>query len=308
VRLSAARVSDARLSDVWHGSVARRVVVRLVAVAVLAIVAWTAPWLAAAVITLPLALFLPGDAVTDALFAGDVPLDGALRVASSVAASVVTYPLVALAAYSVGLRLTAASVRVGVVMVVVVASAVLVLRTRSDRDVPPDDPPDPPEQPGQEPGREPGREPGKLRRGTVEAIVLPVITLILAAIILPIALHALPRRPDEPFVSMGLAGEWALVKGPVPVDGPVRIELVVHNATTEPGHWIVKASPASEPDFAPVPVDVGPGAEVTIVVEGDVLAAPCLRRLSIALVGVDSSLVPDPLLLSLGATDAPMCT
>jgi len=284
VRLSAARVSDARLSDVWHGSVARRVVVRLVAVAVLAIVAWTAPWLAAAVITLPLALFLPGDAVTDALFAGDVPLDGALRVASSVAASVVTYPLVALAAYSVGLRLTA------------------------DRDVPPDDPPDPPEQPGQEPGREPGREPGKLRRGTVEAIVLPVITLILAAIILPIALHALPRRPDEPFVSMGLAGEWALVKGPVPVDGPVRIELVVHNATTEPGHWIVKASPASEPDFAPVPVDVGPGAEVTIVVEGDVLAAPCLRRLSIALVGVDPSLVPDPLLLSLGATDAPMCT
>jgi len=253
-----------------------------------------------AVVTLPLALLVPGYAVVLALFGRRLPLDAAPLAALTALLSMAFYPLLALVLYAAGWPLATGSVLAGTDAAILLFTAVAAARMATLH------PPlrqaalRPPlvntEMEDEESGsasRRP-RGPARLALGGLGVAAM----LILLGAVTVGTTRVLPASPAAPSTAFYLAGRWSRLSSVVSLAPGHRLAVVVGIANNTGRRQVYRLSPLLDgARWRAVMVTLPAGATWTGTVAGPVPAGGCLRRLSLTLHSGDSRVALRPLVL-----------
>lgn len=227
------------------------------AVVLSAVTAAPVGW-ARALVSLPLALVLPGYAIAAALLPARRG-DGAITLALAAVASVAFYALGSLALYGLGLRVAAWPVVVSVDIVVVAAAAVLVRR---------------------------GTRPPSLDLVAARSVLAVAAGLAVAGLVAFGASRVFAPSSPTPagFSSLAFTGAWAHAVTPplLPADRRLRFSVTVRNRTPGARRYVVVASLEGAP-WQTRSLMLASGGMRVVEFDGVVAARPCSRRLYVAL-------------------------
>jgi uncharacterized membrane protein len=227
-----------------------------------------------AMITLPLALWVPGYAEMMAVFGHRPRPDALPTLAFTVLLSMATYPLVALALYATGIPIRTGSVILSTDGIVALLVAMTVLRTRRER-----------------------------RITTVSVVPFVTMTVLcspwnrarggvlftaLVAIAIAALVGALPLWPapmDQPYTQFYLVGSWAHLSTIVSARSHQKlvVGLGISNQTHRRQSYQIIPRLDGGPGWPGRTVTVPDGRRWTGSLEGGVPTDGCVHRLSIAL-------------------------
>src|SRR5205085_2229334 len=227
-----------------------------------------------AMVTLPLALLVPGYAVMMAVFGHRPHRDAPLTLAFTVLLSMATYPLMALALYAASIPIRTGSVMLSTDGLVALVVAMAVLRTRRER-------------------RPAGvsvvpfvttaglRLPWNGARGGVLFAALVAIAIAGLAAAPPLW----PAPTDQPYTQFYLAGSWAHLSTIVRARSHQKlvVDVGITNQTDRRQRYQIVPRLDGGPGWPGRTVTVPAGRSWTGSMSGYVLADGCVHRLSIAL-------------------------
>lgn len=253
VEPAAAEAVAPGLLDRWSDPV-----LLLISGGVLAVLALL-PWAAKSVVTLPLALLLPGHALLAALDRPDRALGTGGRIAARVVLSLAAVSLTVLAVGSVA-GVSRASVVAGTWMFVSVAAL-----ASWNRDVPTR-----------------AETPGP--HWTQSGVVL-AMTALVALVVVVGALVLLPDPLDRPFSRLSVAGTTKASGSPIRVDSgtTASIRVQVENGTNRSRSYRVIPAIDGGALWKAPRVQLDPGERWTGTIKGKIPKDACLSRLTVAL-------------------------
>ncbi len=245
-------------------------------------------------IALPAALFVPGHILVTTLFGplrAPVGLTGVgLRVILSMAA----YPLLALGIFIVDRLYTRTAVLIAVLAFAVIAALVGMAREYAA-------------------GGPVTGPPIELDRAWMAQARLPIVSLVLAFLVVAVGVEVAPRRPPVEFVQFHLSGRWALVDSAVPVERGfepvVETEIVNRSRSTRRFEVAAYVDGVEDPSdrWVPVRVELLPGEELVVPVTGPLDSLACRTEVEIALRDLDGFDEHDPLTVFFRAADRTDC-
>lgn len=226
-------------------------------------------------ITTPLAFWLPGHALVTAVFGRRLEFGGVRRVCLELLLTLATYPILALAVFSLAVPMSHETVAVSTWLFVAGCAAVAEVRQRrgARRDG--------------AAGRSAAAPP---RTPAVDVRQLLVPGLAIAAMLLIAwgSLLVLPRAEPVPFSSVALAGPWSLVQGAVPYDAGVdpSIEVAITNQTTSDEDYaitaVVRAADGTTTSWLTTSASLAAGETRTLTVAGPLPAGQCRAQVAVA--------------------------
>ena len=222
-------------------------------------------------LTLPLALALPGHALVCAIFGRHLEFGGVRRVALSIAITLTTYPLIALTALVLEMRMTKFVVVAGTDILVGGCAAVVAHRASKRRR-------------GQaEP--EPVSDHYADASIRVRELLIPGAAMIAAVLVVLASVVVLPRRLPDEYSSIALDGTWSLVSHAVPVDPQqsIEVQFQVANKTRETHDYTVTGQVVDGPSWSTATKRLQPGEVWQDTVSGQTKAGSCRSRLNIEL-------------------------
>jgi len=210
-------------------------------------------------VVLPLALFLPGYALSLAIF-GNLR-DWAATAGISCFLSIAVYAFDGLLLHALSYRLTTHSIVVTVDAVVIACVATNIATTRH--------------------ASLQLRPKAVVTRATYVTAFLAVAALAASAAV--VTQRALPKPASAPFTEFAFAGRWSHVTTVIsPTSSRLRVALTLHNQTGQKQLYRIAPVLAGRP-WASRRVGLEAGERWTGLIEGPVLARPCLQRLRVAL-------------------------
>jgi uncharacterized membrane protein len=216
----------------------------------------------------PAVLLLPGHALVCATFGHRLEFGGVRRLSLAAVLTLATYPILALAVFSLGLRMTNVTVAASTWALVAGCAGVVVVRSRRVlAGTVTDDAP---------PGSRAAIDPRQL--------VVPVTAMVLALLIAWAGVQFLPRREPAPFSVAAFAGPWALVDEAVGYEGGQgpSVDLSVTNRTQETLRYTVEprviADDGSVTDWPGTVVELDAGGSRDLSVTGPVPGGQCRAR------------------------------
>lgn len=229
-----------------------------------------------ALIELPLALLAPGYAVVVATFGPRKRLDVVPTLALSAVLSMALYPLLSLFMYGLGIRVSEASILLGVDVLILLMVAAALVRTRLDLPV--------------VGATRPSLQfdalirAGSLWNGTRGGVRF-LITVAIAVALLAVTMHMLPTPIPVPYTQLNLAGRWAHTDSIVYADPhqPQHIAFSVTNHTNQAQTYRIVPLFDTKTIWPGHVVSLAVGRSWTGTVSGYVPAAGCIHRLSINL-------------------------
>lgn len=238
-------------------------------------------------ITTPLAFWLPGHALLTAVFGRRLELGGVRRICLELLLTLATYPILALAVFSLAVPMSHETVAVSTWLFVTGCAVVAEVRQRraASRHAPA--------------GRTEAAPP---RTPAVDVRQLLVPGLAMAAMLLIAwgSVHVLPRAEPVPYSSVALAGPWSLVQGAVPYDAGIdpSIEVAVTDQTGGEVDYtvtaVVRAADGTTTSWPVVDARLAAGETRTVTVTGPLPAGQCRAQVAVA-VTPSTGPAPDPL-------------
>ncbi len=242
-------------------------------------------------VLIPAALLIPGHAMVCAIFGSALPFGGFRKVSLMIVLSLTSYPVSAIAAISVGIRLTRVSVVVTMLLLVLVCAAIVDFRNRRSGDV----------ALGMPNGDRNVATNGAAPEVPVQwtSLLVPGAAMVLAALIIAVSPVVLPRASPQEFTTFSLSNRWSLVAGSVPIpegsEPTVQVQLV--NSSTQEQTYRLEPSVQNGDAWEPTVITLAAGERWNGSVTGPVPASVCRARLEIDLVQEGSAVDFDPLVL-----------
>ena len=232
----------------------------------------------------PLVMWLPGQALICAVFGPRLEFGGVRRVCLALLLTLATYPILALAVFSLSVPMSHVTVALSTWVFVVACAGVVGLRRRRDlrHGLPPDE--------------------GESRSAGIEVrqLILPGLAIAAALLIVWASLHLLPRKDPTPYSAAAFSGPWALVSGAVAYDSGAdpTVDLAVINATFADDTYVVSgrviAADGSITFWTPAIVEVAAGTTTDLAVSGPLPPGECRAKLELAVTPADGDAL-DPL-------------
>ena len=226
-------------------------------------------------ITTPLAFWLPGHALVTAVFGRRLEFGGVRRICLELLLTLATYPILALAVFSLAIPMSHETVAVSTWLFVAGCAAVAEVRQRR----------------GARRRGAAGRAaaaPPRTPAVDVRQLVVPGLAMGAMLLIAWGSLHVLPRAEPVPFSSVALAGPWSLVQGAVPYDAGVdpSIEVAITNQTSGDEDYeitaVVRNADGTTASWPATSASLAAGETRTITVTGPLPAGRCRAQVAVA--------------------------
>ncbi|MFN8041624.1 MAG: DUF1616 domain-containing protein, partial [Acidimicrobiales bacterium] len=226
-------------------------------------------------ITTPLAFWLPGHALVTAVFGRRLEFGGVRRICLELLLTLATYPILALAVFSLAIPMSHETVAVSTWLFVAGCAAVAEVRQRR----------------GARRHGAAGRTaaaPPRTPAVDVRQLLVPGLAIAAMLLIAWGSVHVLPRAEPVPFSSAALAGPWSLVTGAVPYDAGVdpSIDVAVTNQTGGDEDYtvtaVVRAADGTTTSWPTTSASLSPGESRTVTVSGPLPAGQCRAQVAVA--------------------------
>jgi len=222
-------------------------------------------------LTVPLAFALPGHAMVCAIFGRHLEFGGVRRAALSIAITLTTYPIIALIALVLEMRMTKFVVVVGTDILIGGCSAVVARRASLRR------------RGLAEP--EPVSEHYADASIRIRELLIPGTAMAAAVLVVLASVVVLPRRLPDEYSSIALDGTWALASRAVPVDPgrSIEVQFQVVNKTREVHDYMVSGQVVDGPTWTTATKRLQPDEIWKGTVSGQAKTGSCRSRLNVEL-------------------------
>lgn len=234
-------------------------------------------------LTLPLAYALPGHAMVCAIFGRHLEFGGVRRAALTIALTLPTYPIIALSALVLEMRMTKTVVVVGTDLLVGGCAAIVARRARLRR-----------RGVGQPEPVSSHYADATIR---IRELIIPGAAMITAILVVLASVVVLPRRLPDEYSSIALDGTWALASRVVPVDPgrSIEVQFEVTNKTREVHDYTVSGQVVDGPTWSTVTKRLEPQEVWNGTVSGQAKKGSCRARLNIQMSVTGESTKHSPL-------------
>jgi len=234
-------------------------------------------------IMVPLAFALPGHAIVCATFGRHLEFGGVRRVGLSIAITLTTYPIIALTALVLEMRMTKTVVVAGTDILIGGCAAVVARRASLRR------------RGLSEP--EPVSDHYADATIRVRELLIPGSAMVAAIVVVFASVVVLPRRLPDEYSSIALDGTWALVSRAVPVEPghPIEVQFQVVNKTREVHDYTVSGQIVEGPAWSSVTKRLQPNEVWKDTVTGEAKSGSCRSRLNISMTVTGDAVAHSPL-------------